>query len=54
MSSIPATEGLLALIYKRGEPLQVLDQTKLPHEHTYIQVNTSQDGWQVINKMNVS
>ena len=46
-------DSILSLIYKRGEPLQVLDQTKLPHKHTYIQVRNCQQGWRVINSMNV-
>ena len=46
-------QQLLSLIYNRGEPLKVLDQIKLPNKHTYIDVTTSQDGWKVINKMNV-
>ena len=44
--------ALEAFKYKRGE-LLVLDQLKLPHCHEYIQVKTTEDGWQVINKMQV-
>jgi len=45
---------LQSIIHKRGEPLLVLDQLKLPHEHTYIEVRKCQEGWNVINRMNVS
>ena len=43
-----------SLVYSRGHPLKVLDQTKLPHEHNYIEVTNSEQGWKVINEMNVS
>lgn len=44
--------NLEAFIYERGH-LLVLDQVKLPREHTYIEVRNTQDGWNVINRMNV-
>ena len=41
-----------AFKYKRGQ-LLVLDQLKLPHIHEYLEVKSTEDGWQVINKMQV-
>lgn len=34
--------------------LEVLDQTLLPATTSYIQIKGVEDGWQVINKMQVS
>ena len=45
--------SLEAFCYKRGS-LDVLDQVKLPREHTFIKVTDTIGGWNVINKMNVS
>ena len=45
--------SLEAFQYKRGEFL-VLDQTLLPGNHDYVEVKTVEDGWSVINKMQVS
>ena len=45
--------SLEAFQYKRGEFL-VLDQTLLPGKHDYVEVKTVEDGWSVINKMQVS
>ena len=44
---------LEAFKYKRGE-LLVLDQLLLPGKHEYVEVTTVEDGWSVINKMQVS
>ena len=44
--------ALQAFKYSRGK-LLVLDQIKLPHVHEYVEVRTTDDGWQVINKMQV-
>ena len=44
--------ALEAFKYTRGK-LLVLDQIKLPHVHEYVEVKTTDDGWQVINKMQV-
>lgn len=33
--------------------LEVLDQLLLPHTMRYIKINTVEDGWNVINKMQV-
>ena len=52
ISSLTKKMALEAFKYKRGE-LLVLDQVKLPHCHEYIEVKTTEDGWQVINKMQV-
>ena len=52
ISSLTKKMALEAFKYKRGE-LLVLDQLKLPHCHEYIQVKTTDDGWLVINKMQV-
>ena len=43
---------LEAFKYKRGE-LLVLDQLLLPGKHEYVEVTTVEDGWSVINKMQV-
>ena len=44
--------ALEAFKYERGN-LLVLDQIKLPHKHEYIQVSTVEEGWKVINEMQV-
>ena len=44
--------ALEAFKYTRGK-LLVLDQIKLPHVHEYVEVKTTEDGWLVINKMQV-
>lgn len=33
--------------------LEVLDQLLLPHTMSYIKISTVEDGWNVINKMQV-
>ena len=33
--------------------LEVLDQLLLPHKMSYIKIHTVEDGWNVINKMQV-
>lgn len=43
---------LEAFRYKRGVFL-VLDQLLLPGKHEYVEVKTVEDGWSVINKMQV-
>ena len=45
--------GLSAFVYSRGEVLKVLDQLKLPAEHTFVDVETTEQGWEVIRKMQV-
>ena len=45
-------ETLEAFRYQRGK-LLVLDQLKLPANHEYINVDTIEKGWEVINKMKV-
>ena len=49
-----SSSKIQSLVYSRGLPLKVLDQTKLPHEHGYIEVANCEQGWKVINEMNVS
>ncbi|XP_055531638.1 methylthioribose-1-phosphate isomerase [Wyeomyia smithii] len=44
--------ALKAIIYKNGE-LDVLDQLLLPAQSKYISVKGVEDGWKVINKMQV-
>lgn len=44
---------LEAIKYNNGK-LQLLDQLKLPFETTYLDIETVQDGWNAIHKMNVS
>ena len=44
---------LEAFRYKSGK-LLVLDQLKLPLTNEYIQVENVKEGWEVINKMQVS
>ncbi len=46
------TNKLEAFRYKRGQ-LLVLDQLKLPAKHEYIDVKTVDEGWTVINTMQV-
>jgi len=43
---------LEAIKYSEGK-LSLLDQLKLPLESVYIEIDTLQDGWNAINKMNV-
>ncbi|KAF9616086.1 hypothetical protein IFM89_028552 [Coptis chinensis] len=42
--------SLQAICYKRGS-LRLLDQTKLPHESTYLDVRNATDGWNTIRDM---
>lgn len=44
--------ALEAFRYTRGK-LLVLDQLKLPSQHEYIDVASVDQGWQVINQMQV-
>ena len=44
---------LVAIKYKDG-CLELLDQLKLPHQTTYIQISTLEDGWNAIHQMNVT
>lgn len=44
---------LKAIIWK-DEKLQILDQTLLPKTTKYINVNGVEDGWKIINKMQVT
>lgn len=44
---------LEAIKYSNGK-LQLLDQLKLPHETTYLDIESVQDGWNAIHKMNVT
>ena len=46
-------DTLDAFRYKSGE-LLVLDQLKLPSKNEYIKVNSIKEGWNIINKMQVS
>ena len=46
-------DTLDAFRYKSGE-LLVLDQLKLPSKNEYIKVNSIEEGWNIINKMQVS
>ena len=46
-------DTLEAFRYKPGN-LLVLDQLKLPFINEYIKVTTIEEGWSVINKMQVS
>jgi methylthioribose-1-phosphate isomerase len=43
---------LRAIKYSRGE-LQILDQTKLPHQERYDPLRSSSDGWHAIKDMRV-
>lgn len=43
---------LEAIKFNNGK-LELLDQLKLPFETSYIRIETVQDGWDAINKMNV-
>lgn len=43
----------LQAIRWQDHKLQILDQLKLPKETEYIDVKNVEDGWQVINKMQV-
>lgn len=43
----------LQAIRWENNKLQILDQLKLPKETEYIDVKNVEDGWQVINKMQV-
>lgn len=45
--------SLEAIRYQRGS-LEVLDQLLLPLQTSYIKVKGVEDGWKVINKMQVS
>lgn len=42
---------LEAIRYKPNEPLLILNQLKLPHETTYDEARTAEDGWQAIKSM---
>lgn len=44
---------LQSIKYKEGN-LEILDQLQLPSITKYVQVNGVEDGWKVINKMQVS
>lgn len=44
--------GLQAIRYSRGK-LEVLDQLKLPHEHHYDEVSTSEEAFDSIKSMRV-
>lgn len=44
--------SLQAIRYSNGK-LEILDQLKLPFISEYINVESVEDGWRVINKMNV-
>lgn len=44
--------GLQAIRYSRGK-LEVLDQLKLPHEHHYDEVSTSEEAFDCIKSMRV-
>ena len=43
---------LEAIKYCNGK-VEILDQLLLPHETKYIPVNNTEDGWNVIQKMQV-
>lgn len=43
---------LQSIKYKEGK-LEILDQLQLPSIIKYVQVNGVEDGWKVINKMQV-
>lgn len=43
---------LEAIKYNNGK-LELLDQLKLPFESVYLNIETIQDGWNAIHKMNV-
>jgi methylthioribose-1-phosphate isomerase len=44
--------GLQAIRYTRGK-LEVLDQLRLPHEHHYDEVSTSEEAFDCIKAMRV-
>lgn len=44
---------LEAIKYTDGK-LELLDQLRLPHETIYLKIENIQDGWDAINKMNVT
>lgn len=44
--------GLQAIRYTRGK-LEVLDQLKLPHEHHYDEILTSEEAFECIKSMRV-
>ena len=43
---------LEAIRYRRGK-LEILDQLKLPHQETYVNVESPEDAWQAIKSMQV-
>lgn len=45
--------SLESIRYKRGS-LEILDQLLLPIQTCYVKVQGVEDGWRVINKMQVS
>ena len=45
--------ALESISWKNGK-LQILDQLLLPEQSVYIHVKDTEDGWNVINKMQVS
>lgn len=45
--------SLESIRYKRGS-LEILDQLLLPIQTRYVKVQGVEDGWRVINKMQVS
>ena len=44
---------LLAIKYSRVQGLEILDQLKLPFEHSFMAIKTCEDGYSAIKAMNV-